>query len=68
MISLWPELLLCKVDRQLTPFVEYLRSLGCSTAQLAEMLTICPHLLGEKDASRRLQARYALKNRYEAIL
>ena len=47
MICIWPELLLCKVETQLVPFVAYLRDLGCSTSQLAEMLMICPHLLGE---------------------
>ena len=46
MVCVWPELLLSRVDTQLKPFVEYLRDLGCSTSQLAEMLMICPHLLG----------------------
>ena len=50
MVCLWPELLLCKLDSQLSPFVDYLRSLGCSTSQLAEMLMLCPHLLGKHGA------------------
>jgi mTERF domain-containing protein len=47
MVCLWPELLLCGADTLEALFV-YLRDLGCSNAHLAEVLCICPHLLGEE--------------------
>jgi hypothetical protein len=58
LVCLRPEVLTSSLDSQIKPFVDHLKSLGCSALQCGEVLLAAPHLLRD-EARAAIAARLA---------